>query len=166
MPLLAPETVNPSMLPALPFTERAKLPNVAAIYFVLDAEHDVLYIGRAKSLCFRWQNHHRIGDFRKGINLWIAYLSVTDAALLPSIEKALIAHFDPPVNRSAVDYARSKGTTKPVMVRLPLSWYDAMQRQAALNNQSLNGQMRQIVEDFLKEVKEIREDELVSAGDD
>jgi len=74
------------------------LPNVAAIYFVLGDNNQVLYVGRAKSLCFRWQSHHRLADFKKIPELHIAYLTFTDAMLLPDIEKALIAYFDPPFN--------------------------------------------------------------------
>jgi hypothetical protein len=45
--------------------------------------------------------------------------------------------------------------TKPVMVRLPLAWYSAIQRQAKKNNRNIQGQMRQIVEDFLRATKEL-----------
>jgi excinuclease UvrABC nuclease subunit len=79
-------------------TKKDQLPNVAAIYFVLDAAKDVLYIGRSKSLCFRWQSHHHYARFESLPDIRIAWLTVSDMTLLPDIEKALIAHFQPPLN--------------------------------------------------------------------
>ena len=101
---LAVETINPATLPAVPFTARSQLPNVAAIYFVMDANDTIHYIGRAKSLCFRWQAHHRLEVFSKMPDMRIAYLAVTDISLMPEIEKALIDHFSPPHNAHTGSY--------------------------------------------------------------
>lgn len=99
MPLLAPETVKVETLPALPFAERLRLPDVAAIYFVLDALGGVQYIGRANRLKKRWIGHHRLDEFSHISNAHIAYLIITDVSLLPDIERALIARFEPPCNQ-------------------------------------------------------------------
>lgn len=94
-----PCKLNLRTLPAVALAEKALLPNVAAIYFVLNVEHEVQYIGRAKSLCFRWQSHHRLADFREIPQVQVAYLVVSDVTLLPDIEQALIEYFHPPLNR-------------------------------------------------------------------
>lgn len=93
-----PTTVVISNLPSVPLEQRGILPNEPCIYFVLDETKNIQYIGRAKSLCFRWQTHHRFADFKKIAGLSIAYLHVSDPLLLAPIEKAMIEHFDPPLN--------------------------------------------------------------------
>ena len=95
MLLVDPRNLDITSLPSLPFDQRHALPNIAAVYFVLDAEGVVLYIGRAKSLCFRWQAHHRLTQFSTLHGVRLAWLTFTDASLLPDIEKALIAYFQP-----------------------------------------------------------------------
>jgi predicted GIY-YIG superfamily endonuclease len=47
-------------LPNLPLPQREQLPTCPAIYFALDSNDRVLYIGKAKNLLSRWQNHHRL----------------------------------------------------------------------------------------------------------
>jgi hypothetical protein len=102
MNLLAPETINLSSLPALPLAERHRLPDVPGIYFVMDAADTVHYIGRTKSLWSRWHAHHRRTQFSGIADLRIAYLIVTDSALLPQIEEALIDYFAPLLNRKKI----------------------------------------------------------------
>jgi len=96
---LDPATIAINNLPSVSFAQRGDLPNQPGIYFVLDAQRTVHYIGRAKRLCFRWVTHHRLADFRKMDTLAIAYVTVSDPELLPAIEQAMIAYFDPPLNR-------------------------------------------------------------------
>jgi hypothetical protein len=92
------EKIDIQSLPNLSLEERSQLPNVPAIYFVLSQGDSILYIGRAKSLCLRWQTHHRIAAFKTLSSIRIAWLTVSSPALLPQIEKALIEHFHPPYN--------------------------------------------------------------------
>jgi hypothetical protein len=56
--------------------------------------------------------------------------------------------------------------SKPLVVRVPLSWYEAIQRHALKGHRNLQGQMLEIVELYLREKKELPANELVSAGDD
>ena len=109
-----PQKLNLQELPTLALTEKALLPNVAAIYFVLDGTQKVCYIGRAKSLCFRWYSHHRLADFREIPQVRVAYLTVSDAALLPDIEEALIEYFDPPLNQKRV----SRSLTVTIAIKM------------------------------------------------
>jgi hypothetical protein len=128
-----PTTVVIKSLPSVLFAERGDLPNAPGIYFVLDAEKTVQYIGRAKRLCFRWQNHHRWQDFHRVTGISIAYLHVTDPALLPEIEAAMITYFDPPLNRERKPGPISKGY-KASPVQLPpdlLEWAKAQEEGLA-----------------------------------
>jgi hypothetical protein len=110
MHTLDPAQIDVTALPSVQLQDRRLLPNSPAIYFVLDAASNVQYIGRAKSLCIRWQVHHRLTDFRKIANVYIAYLAISDVTLLPQIERALIEYFDPPLNHRCIPAAGLKQT--------------------------------------------------------
>ena len=83
MQSLAPELIDLEALPCIPFAERGRLPHVPGIYFVLNAEKELLYIGQARSLSVRWQNHHRHAEFSNLPSLSIAYLLVTEMGFSP-----------------------------------------------------------------------------------
>lgn len=139
MNALVPTEIDVLTLPSLPFERRNDLPNIAAIYFVLSGKGDMLYIGRTKKLCFRFLSHHRLSDFKQTAQVRIAYLTVTDATLLPSIEKAMIAYFDPPLNclrtaRGSVEYVQTA-------FRLPLDVLQALRKGAKAADRPLNRQV-------------------------
>jgi hypothetical protein len=50
---------------------------------------------------------------------------------------------------------------KPLVARVPPSWHAAFERQASKRNRNLNGQLCELVKEFLRETKEIVEDEPV-----
>jgi hypothetical protein len=112
MNVLAPEAIDVLVLPSLPLERRSHLPTTAAIYFVLDALNRVQYIGRATNLKMRWRGHHRVVELSHMLEARIAYLTVSDATLLPDIERALIEYFEPPCNRHCqfVTYINLKTT--------------------------------------------------------
>jgi len=83
----------------VPLTKRKTLPNIPALYFVLNEHRAILYIGLAQSLCLRWVAHHRLEELRVLPSITIAWLHVPDKLLLPVLEKAYIAYFQPPLNR-------------------------------------------------------------------
>ncbi len=89
--------INPLALPSLPLGERSQLPNLPAIYFVLNGE-SVLYIGRTVNLSQRWVSHHRYEEISQLKLAKIAWLECSDPALLNEIEQALISYFLPPLN--------------------------------------------------------------------
>lgn len=53
-------------LPNCQFSDRDKLPECSGIYFAI-ASARVLYVGQAKNLRNRWQNHHRSHQL-EGVN--------------------------------------------------------------------------------------------------
>src|SRR5882762_1367666 len=96
----SPAEVDFNILPSVAFTGRDRLPDEAAIYFVL-SDDNVLYIGAATSLVRRWRgkNHHRssqVGEFPNARIAWI----VTDVTNLASLERRMIGYFNPSFNRS------------------------------------------------------------------
>lgn len=93
--------VNLFELPSLPLSDRKSLPKkVSAIYFALSETNEVLYIGRAVCLYTRWcgQRHHKQAKLEELTGVKIAWLAVTDPALLPARESELINQFAPPLN--------------------------------------------------------------------
>lgn len=93
------EMIQHHKWPRLPWSQRRELPHCAAIYLVIGAEDEVLYVGQTRSLLLRFQAHHRKWEFSKLPQLSIAWLVCSDEAMLPAIEAALIAHFVPPYNK-------------------------------------------------------------------
>ena len=90
--------INPLALPLLPLAERRFLPAIPAIYFCLDVDGNVLYVGGTSNLRQRWRAHHKYTHL-KSIDVRLAWLECSDLCLLPEIESALIDYFNPPLNR-------------------------------------------------------------------
>jgi hypothetical protein len=97
--VLDPTQIDICGLPWFPLEQFRALPRCPALYFVLAADNMVRYIGRTVSLQKRWERHHRLQDFASIVGTKIAWLFVTDAALLPALEAACIDYFNPPDNR-------------------------------------------------------------------
>lgn len=101
--------VDPLELPSVPLSAKAQLPDCPAIYFVMDGQ-TVLYIGKAVKLSQRWAGHHRFKQVQETASCpSIAWMEVSDHNLLGEVERTLIEHFQPRLNRSKVPY--SKRTT-------------------------------------------------------
>jgi len=140
-----PETIVIDALPSLALTERVQLPNESALYFVLNATNEVLYLGRAKSLKARWRNHHRLADFMQKTDVRIAWVTVSDHYLLPAIEDACLAYFQPTFNRrTTADYVA-------MMLRLPPALAAAIKERAALARRPINTESIILLEQALQE---------------
>ena len=98
MSVLAPETIDLTALPFIPLEQRALLPNIPAIYFVLGTDNHVLYIGRAAFLRQRWHKHHRLEEFLLMAHITIAWFAVANRQSLPTLEHLCITQFNPSCN--------------------------------------------------------------------
>lgn len=94
--MVNPESLDLSALPSMPLSDRKQLPNVSCIYFAMSSGV-VQYIGRSVNLQRRWSHHHQTKRLEQEAN--IAWLEISNPALLPQIEAALIRWFEPPLNR-------------------------------------------------------------------
>ncbi|MBW4469261.1 MAG: hypothetical protein KME45_03255 [Stenomitos rutilans HA7619-LM2] len=103
------ETIDFSALPSLPLEQRSQLPTTPCIYFAIDAQGVVQYIGKAKNARQRWigSSHHCYKNLLTMGGVRLAHLVVDDAIFLSEIESALIAWFNPVLNRT-VTSARPK----------------------------------------------------------
>ncbi|MEH1795589.1 helix-turn-helix domain-containing protein [Nostoc sp.] len=95
--VINPATIDPLALPSLPLCERSQLSITPCIYFAVDAQGVVQYIGRAINLRTRWQAHGKGVELGAIVGIRIAYLQ-TDLNLLSEIEAASIAWFRPLLN--------------------------------------------------------------------
>lgn len=85
-------------LPFVPLDQVKRLPMSAGIYFAIDTQEKIQYIGKAVNLKNRWSNHHKHDDLESIGGVRIAYL-VVEESMIEEIEQALIAWFMPPLNK-------------------------------------------------------------------
>ena len=90
-------------LPNLKLSERQRLPECSAIYFVI-ARDQVLYVGLATNLRNRWQTHHRLPQLeavnqRSEVRLF--WLSCAQNQL-PDLERQYIEYYCPTLNQTKV----------------------------------------------------------------
>lgn len=100
-----PTFLNPLQLPSVPLNERKQLPNCAAIYFAIDANDRILYVGKAKNLVARWRNHHRIyklEEIDKESPVIIAWQAWNHEDL-GEAESSSIKRFQPLLNNTEVE---------------------------------------------------------------
>lgn len=90
-----------SSLPSLLVTEKSKLPEISAIYFVWSS-NKLLYIGKTINLRNRFIQHHRLVEFvESGTDTRIGWFAST-ADDLTYIEDSLIELLEPELNGEAV----------------------------------------------------------------
>lgn len=90
--------VDPLSLPSVGFAERQSLPECSGIYFVIDGDREVVYIGKAKNIFSRWISHHRANQVKACIaEARIAWLLVPCNELAEA-ELKLIEVFAPKLN--------------------------------------------------------------------
>lgn len=96
--MINPSEINLSSLPWLPLDARSAFPKNPAIYFAIDPQGKIQYIGRSLNPKSRWANHHKYEQLEAIGSVKIVYLFVDSPDLLSEIESALILWFDPPLN--------------------------------------------------------------------
>ena len=52
-------------LPSVKLSEKDRLPTTAGIYFALDSNNQLWYVGKARNINKRWVNHHRYHQLEK-----------------------------------------------------------------------------------------------------
>ena len=97
--------INPFKLPSVHLSESKKLPNCTAIYFAIDSQNRILYVGKATNLASRWKNHHRqyqLEEIDKDFPVKIAGQAWNESGL-GEAEKYLINNFQPLLNGTRVE---------------------------------------------------------------
>ena len=99
-----PKLMDPFKLPSLRLSQLKELPPCVAIYFAIDEEQRVLYVGKTKNLNKRWKNHDRIPKLQemdKESPVAIAWKSWNPEGL-DEAEKYFISTFQPLLNGTKV----------------------------------------------------------------
>ncbi|AUB43631.1 Excinuclease UvrABC, nuclease subunit (plasmid) [Nostoc flagelliforme CCNUN1] len=95
-----PATINPLALPSVSLHQRSQLPSQPCIYFAIDLDGQIQYIGRSINPKARWALHHKYSELHEIGGIRLSYLHIDDVSLLSQIEAALIAWFNPPLNQT------------------------------------------------------------------
>ena len=98
--MIDPRTIDPLALPSVPLEMRSLLPQTPCIYFAIDSQDVVQYIGRSVNPKARWALHHKYIELKEILGVRISCLDIDDSSLLPQIEAALIAWFNPSLNQT------------------------------------------------------------------
>lgn len=95
-----------AQLPHLPLPQRDCLPDCPAVYFAVDADDHVLYVGKASNLRTRWQGHHRLDQLtriHKKQPVRISWLDCSDRPQqLDDLEAEYIDLYTPLLNQTKV----------------------------------------------------------------
>lgn len=113
-----PQSLDLTALPWVPLKATSGFPEDPAIYFAIDAQGTVQYIGRSGNVRTRWKSHHRYRQLEKMGGVKVAYLFVKTPQLLPSLESTLISWFNPPLNVVGRKKVIKKKVTKKVIKRV------------------------------------------------
>lgn len=72
--MIAPESINLATLPSVALCDRTQLPKIPCIYFAIDSQGVVQYIGQSINPRQRWVGHDRMLPLSKMSGVRIAYL--------------------------------------------------------------------------------------------
>ncbi|NJL11288.1 MAG: helix-turn-helix domain-containing protein [Calothrix sp. SM1_7_51] len=123
-------SVNPLLLPSVRFGENQSLPNTPGVYFVLNQNGEILYIGQSINLRQRLRvGHHRYSEFLGIGAVCVAWLSC-NIDELEDIEVQLIHLLKPILNNEPQseypgrvisklsEYRKSKGLSQDELARV------------------------------------------------
>ncbi|MCC3459771.1 MAG: hypothetical protein EAZ73_08985 [Oscillatoriales cyanobacterium] len=87
-------------LPSVPFNNRASLPNECGVYFVIDSNNVLQYIGYSNSIRTRLtdRNHRLLSLKLNYLGFRVAYFLLTNKTLARAYEIILIDFYKPPLN--------------------------------------------------------------------
>lgn len=97
--MINPANIDLSELPCAGFKDRHSFPSTPCVYFVLNTENKVLYIGKATCASNRWYTHHQQQNLETLNAVKLAWILVDNKIALTAIESAMIYYFSPPLNQ-------------------------------------------------------------------
>ncbi|MCC5624821.1 hypothetical protein [Nostoc sp. CHAB 5715] len=145
--MINPQTINPLTLPSVALNERSQLPSQRCIYFAIDSQGVVQYIGRTVNLQTRWLKHHRYKQLAQSEDVRIAYLSI-EPDLLPEVELALIEWFNLRLNQTEVISDK-----KRISLYLDEALKSDLERLAKIRKRSLSNLIEVLCEEELERVR-------------
>jgi len=100
-------------LPHIGLKNRAILPELSGIYYVIDEKFIIWYIGKAKNLRTRWagDSHHRLDQLQKQRKkLFTIYYELVPESLLDATEQQRIEQHSPQLNGTKVKVRKLRPT--------------------------------------------------------
>ena len=156
--MINPANIDLNSLPWLPLEAKSAFPKQAAIYFAIDSQGCIQYVGRAVNVHARWGNHHKYRQLETIGNVRIAYLLVDTPDLLPDIESALITYFKPLLNKEFFKCKpRQKKPTVNRSLRLLDEVAEALENYSDEQMLSNNAAVNKLLRDKLIELGYIKE---------
>lgn len=95
---MSPKLPPVTKLPNVPISERKSLPECMCVYFALDGDNVILYIGRTLDLRYRFRSHGKLTELIQNGCEKIAWLEIKDKRTLERTERNLIFEFKPLLN--------------------------------------------------------------------
>jgi excinuclease UvrABC nuclease subunit len=149
MPNIDPAQIDLTALPSLSLAQRQTLPRCAALYFVVEPDNTIVYIGRAVSLQQRWKSHRCVHLYAGQPQMRLVWLAVSDPTLLPGIETACIAFFEPRDNHPRFKPSTVRPHYVLQTVRFPDELLDILRARAQEGDRSLNAEILRTVRQAL-----------------
>lgn len=104
------DNFNLHSLPSVEFSQKEKLPTTAGIYFAVDINNQLWYIGKAQNLKNRWANHHRYHQLekinRKNLIKLKWYECENHEDVLTKLENYFIDTYCPVLNQTKVEFKK------------------------------------------------------------
>lgn len=98
MSMKVPEAVSEILLlPSLPLSDKRLLPQVSGVYFVLDVNDVILYIGQSGNVRSRWTAHDQLNALREAVRPRIHWCEC-EAGERIEAEDGCIYRFRPALN--------------------------------------------------------------------
>lgn len=146
------KTLDIHKLPCVNIENKNLLPEISSVYFVIDSNNMIQYIGRAQNIKQRWLSHHRYNQLSKIGGLRIVYLQIEDIDLLRDIETILIGYYKPPLNNTNVD----RDGKKTVTVILNENIYKDLKDIATVEARSLTSLVTYVLIKYIEDYRNKR----------
>lgn len=105
--MIDPKNLNIESLPSVGIESRNLLPPRPSVYFAVDTQSRIQYIGRSLNTKTRWAKHSKLKDLLPLGDIKICYLLLPENVLL-FVENVLIEYFQPPLNFAKQDSSKIK----------------------------------------------------------
>lgn len=146
--MINPEEVKVDNLPYVLLKNKKRLPQKSGVYFVLDFESTIHYIGQSRNIFKRWKSHHKKYEVQNYRDVKIAYLLIKDTKLLVRTEREMINYFNPPLNGTCEIKEELKRVRKGVTLNTKI--WSLIEMKANNQHISVNRYFENLLFDMLK----------------
>lgn len=140
---------------SLPLSQKNQLPNICAVYFILDDNGIVLYVGATQTLKRRLTGSHHRGQAFTDNNATVVQWREVDFRHLANEEARAIKENCPVLNREMVGYSYKRAAaTVDVHVYFPIKVLAELRKCAKINRRSVTAETVVAVEEYVARMRE------------